>query len=109
MAVFRISCKKGGSKYGNTVKGGADDFLGPGVCKGEIDHLCLATTPGKPEDNNGAVCNLVALLFSWSLQGVMDLFVPPALQLLLKKSMTLCHGRCIEGVMESYALAHDDF
>ncbi len=31
----------------------------------------------------------------------MDLFVPPALELPLKKSMTLCHGRCVQGVMES--------
>ncbi len=82
-------------------KGGAADFLKPSVCKGGFEHLCLATTPGKAEDDNGAVCNLVALLFVWSLQGVMDLFVPPAFKLPLKKSMTLCHGRCVQGVTES--------
>jgi hypothetical protein len=62
-------------------KGGAADFLEPGVCKGGIDHLCLATTPGKAKDDDRAVCNLVGLLYIWSLQGVMDLFVPPALEL----------------------------
>ncbi len=82
-------------------KGGAADFLEPGVCKGGIEHRCVATTPGKAKDDNVAVCNLVALLVVWSLQGVMDLFVPPALELPLKKSMTLCHGRCVQGVTES--------
>ncbi len=82
-------------------KGGAADFLEPGVCKEGIDHLYLATTPGKAKDDDGAACNLVVLLFILSLQGVMDLFVPPALKLPLKKSMTLCHGRCIQGLTES--------
>ncbi len=82
-------------------KGGAADFLQPGVCKRVIEHLCLATTPGKAKDDDGAVCNLVALLFVWSLQCVMDLFVPPALKLPLEKSMALCHGKCVQGVTES--------
>jgi hypothetical protein len=47
------------------------------------------------------------LLFVWSCQGVMDLFVPPALELPLKKSMTLCHGRCVQGVMESSRVHYD--
>jgi hypothetical protein len=93
--VVRISCKKGGSKYSNKVKGGAADLFEPGVCKEGIDHLCLATTPGKAEDDNRAVCNHVALLFIWSLQCVMDLFVPPAFKLPLEKSLKLCHDRCV--------------
>jgi hypothetical protein len=82
-------------------KGGAADFLKPSVCKGGIEHLCLATTSEKAKDDDGAVCKLVAPMFVWSLQAVMDLFVPPALELALEKSMTLCHGRCVQGVTES--------
>jgi hypothetical protein len=93
--------EKGEQIWQQSERGDAADFLKPGVCKGGIEHLCLATTPGKAKEYNGAVCNLVALLFVWSLQGVMDLFVPPALELPLEKCMTLCHGRCVQGVTKS--------
>ncbi len=93
--------EKGEQIWQQSERGDAADFLKPSVCKGGIEHLCLATTPGKAKDDDGAVCNLVALLFVWSLQGVMDLFVPPALELTLEKSKALCHGRCVQWVMES--------
>jgi hypothetical protein len=93
--------EKGEQIWQQSERGDAADFLKPGVCKGGIEHLCLATTLGKAKDDDGAVCNLVALLFVWSLQGVTDLFVPPALELPLRKSMALCHGRCVQEVTES--------
>ncbi len=40
-------------------KGSKACFIKAGEHKGEIDHLCLATTPGKTEDNVEASCDLV--------------------------------------------------
>jgi hypothetical protein len=60
--------KKGGEKMATNWKRGAAYFIKAGEHKGGIDHLCLATTPGKTKDNVMIGCNLVVVRGSTFLQ-----------------------------------------
>jgi hypothetical protein len=60
--------KKGGAKMATNWKEGAAYFIKASERKGGIDHLCLATTPGKTKDNVVADYDLVVAWRSFFLQ-----------------------------------------
>jgi len=53
------------------------------------DHLCLGASPGKPLKRRSSLQPRCVAV--WFLKGLTSLFVPPALELLIK----ICHGRFV--------------
>jgi len=71
------------------------------------DHLCLAASPGKPLKRRSSLqprCFAV-----WFLKGLTSLFVPPALKLLIKKSMAFVMAGLFGGSSWTHVLAPDVF
>ena len=71
----------------------------PDGCKQRgTDHLCLGASLGQPQKRRRSL-QPIALLF----------LVPPAIELLLKKSMTYVMAGLFRGKSKAHVLARDGF
>ena len=71
------------------------------------DHLCLGASPGKPLKRRSSLQPRCVAV--WFLKGLTSLFVPPALELLIKKSMAFVMAGLFGGSSWTHVLAPDCF